>query len=305
MQGKHRREQRSRVPGLRTGATTSRASRARTSTRADLRPGEFRGFRPGDALPRTRTAEAIRGPLRSARMTGPLGKLVREARWSTCRTACRRRSRSSRSTTRCAWSIASAGRATGSSSSVVVRRAPWDARRRPGALREAPPPSTRSRRRSCCWPPRWSTRERAADDHDAVVVPDDLLAWERRYGELPEHCAVLALTGWGSRADDPAAFWNADSGGPCTRPASAPRRRTSSGRSVPRRGRSGSTRRASTSAPPATSRHTRAGCRGGGFGIENLANLHLLPPAGATLIVGAPTFEGGSGGPARVLGLVS
>ena len=44
---------------------------------------------------------------------------------------------------------------------------------------------------------------------------------------------------------------------------------------------------------------------GGGFGIENLANLHLLPPAGATLIVGAPTFEGGSGGPARVLGLVS
>ena len=85
-------------------------------------------------------------------------------------------------------------------------------------------------------------REWVAGDADAVVVPDDLLAWERRYGELPEHCAVLALTGWGSRADDPAVFLNADSS---------------------------------------------------------------APPVGAVLFVGAPTFEGGSGGPARVFALVS
>jgi kynurenine formamidase len=43
----------------------------------------------------------------------------------------------------------------------------------------------------------------------------------------------------------------------------------------------------------------------GRFGVENLANLDRLPPAGALAIVGAPTFEGGSGGPARVLALVS
>ena len=42
---------------------------------------------------------------------------------------------------------------------------------------------------------------------------------------------------------------------------------------------------------------------GGRYGIENLANLEHVPPAGAMLFVGAPTFEGGSGGPARILAL--
>ena len=152
--------------------------------------GEFRGFRPG-TLRRVRAPrEAIRGPLRSARMTGPLGKLVREA-----------------------WVVDMSYRLSPSfplfpiydparvvdrqpGERRVLRPAGWslDEHRgthvdAPAHFGEAPPPSTRSRRRSCCWPPRWSTREWAADDHDAVVVPDDLLAWERRYGELPEHWA--------------------------------------------------------------------------------------------------------------------
>ena len=42
----------------------------------------------------------------------------------------------------------------------------------------------------------------------------------------------------------------------------------------------------------------------GRYGIENLANLERLPESGAAVCVGAPTFEGGSGGPARVLALV-
>jgi kynurenine formamidase len=43
----------------------------------------------------------------------------------------------------------------------------------------------------------------------------------------------------------------------------------------------------------------------GRYGIENLANLERLPPTGAVVVVGAPTFAGGSGGPTRVLALVS
>jgi kynurenine formamidase len=39
----------------------------------------------------------------------------------------------------------------------------------------------------------------------------------------------------------------------------------------------------------------------GRYGVENLANLERLPAAGAVVVVGAPTFEGGSGGPSRVL----
>ena len=37
------------------------------------------------------------------------------------------------------------------------------------------------------------------------------------------------------------------------------------------------------------------------FGLENLANLHELPPSGATAIVGVIPWQEGSGGPARVL----
>ncbi|CAA9521694.1 MAG: hypothetical protein AVDCRST_MAG45-2542, partial [uncultured Solirubrobacterales bacterium] len=39
----------------------------------------------------------------------------------------------------------------------------------------------------------------------------------------------------------------------------------------------------------------------GRYGVENLANLERLPESGAMVCVGAPTFQGGSGGPARVL----
>ena len=42
----------------------------------------------------------------------------------------------------------------------------------------------------------------------------------------------------------------------------------------------------------------------GRYGIENLARLERMPPTGALVVVGAPTFEGGSGGPSRVLAFV-
>jgi len=40
------------------------------------------------------------------------------------------------------------------------------------------------------------------------------------------------------------------------------------------------------------------------FGIENIANLESLPAAGATIFIGAPKFQGGTGGPARVIAMV-
>ncbi len=40
------------------------------------------------------------------------------------------------------------------------------------------------------------------------------------------------------------------------------------------------------------------------WGLENIANLDSLPAVGATLIVGAPKWRGGSGGPSRVMALI-
>ncbi|MEO1425002.1 MAG: cyclase family protein, partial [Pseudomonadota bacterium] len=40
------------------------------------------------------------------------------------------------------------------------------------------------------------------------------------------------------------------------------------------------------------------------YGIENLKGLDQVPAAGATLVVGAPTHRGGTGGPARIFAMV-
>ena len=36
------------------------------------------------------------------------------------------------------------------------------------------------------------------------------------------------------------------------------------------------------------------------YGVENLANLHRIPPRGATVVVGLIPYEDDSGGQARV-----
>src|ERR1043166_4667871 len=52
-------------------------------------------------------------------------------------------------------------------------------------------------------------RDRVEDDPHATVVPDDVIKWEASHGPLPDRCALFALTGWGSRVHDPAAYLNA------------------------------------------------------------------------------------------------
>jgi kynurenine formamidase len=40
------------------------------------------------------------------------------------------------------------------------------------------------------------------------------------------------------------------------------------------------------------------------WGLENVANLASLPATGATIMVGAPKWRGGSGGPSSVVALI-
>lgn len=42
----------------------------------------------------------------------------------------------------------------------------------------------------------------------------------------------------------------------------------------------------------------------GRWAAEGIANLSGLPEVGATIVVGAPTIVGGSGGPSRIMALV-
>jgi kynurenine formamidase len=147
-------------------------------------------------------------------------------------------------------------------------------------------------------------RERVAGDDDAMVVPDDVLAWESRHGPLPDRCALLALTGWGARASDPAAYLNADAAGVLHSPGFHPD--LSGFLSEERPGvRAVGLDTASLDIGPSTDFAFHAGfLPTGRYGIENLARLDEVPPRGATLIVGASKLQAGSGGPARILALV-
>ncbi|MBO9325894.1 MAG: cyclase family protein [Roseiflexus sp.] len=142
--------------------------------------------------------------------------------------------------------------------------------------------------------------EKARRDPDAVVTPDDIRAWERRYGRIPDNAAVLMASGWGARAGSVEAFRNTDSSGVMHFPGFGKeaidfllteRRISGIGVDTLSLDHGPSTTFAVHYTLLPTNR----------WGLENLANLESIPPSGATLFVGAPKIASGSGGPTRVM----
>ncbi len=142
-------------------------------------------------------------------------------------------------------------------------------------------------------------RERAARDPDTLVTPDDIRAWERRYGRIPNNAAVLMSTDWGTRISSQERFRNTDSSGVMHFPGFGKpaidfllNERSIAGIGVDTlsldHGPSRDFAVHYTLLP--TNR----------WGLENLANLSAMPPSGATLFVGAPKVASGSGGPTRI-----
>lgn len=147
-----------------------------------------------------------------------------------------------------------------------------------------------------------SIAERVARDEDALLVPDDLIAWERRHGRIPDGAVVALHTGWESRTGDPARFLNADASGVMHSPGIGGeaaewlvRERSIAG--------AGIDTLSLDFGPSATYDAHRALLGAGKYGLECIARLAEVPPCGATLVVGAPKHEGGTGGPARLLAL--
>jgi len=146
-------------------------------------------------------------------------------------------------------------------------------------------------------------RERVSRDHDALVVPDDLRAWERRNGRLPERSGLLVLTGWGERASDAGRYLNADESGVMHFPGFSGEALEYLKEERPGVRAIGLDAPSLDFGPSSDYPAHRSWLPSGRFGIENLTNLELLAPSGTVLVVGAPPFDGGSGGPARVLAI--
>jgi kynurenine formamidase len=144
--------------------------------------------------------------------------------------------------------------------------------------------------------------DRIGDDPDGRAEPADVARHERQHGTVPPGCAVFLRTGWDALRGDPEAY--AGPQGDLRFPAfgvDAARllveERGVVGLGVDTLG-----------IDPGRERgfpiHRDVSLPRGVWHLENLVDLHAVPPAGAWVVVGVPRIVGASGFPARVLALV-
>lgn len=143
---------------------------------------------------------------------------------------------------------------------------------------------------------------KAAENTDAQVTPDDLKAWIAANGDIPDKACIAMFSGWAAKTTSPDYVGNdADSvkhfpGFHIEAAQMLLEETTSAAMAV-------DTLSLDHGPSPDFATHY-AWLPTGRYGIENLAGLDQVPAAGATLVVGAPTHAGGTGGPARIFAMV-
>jgi kynurenine formamidase len=145
--------------------------------------------------------------------------------------------------------------------------------------------------------------EKAAQNADATLDMADVEAWERANGKIPEGAIVFMYSGWEARWDDPIAFRNADADDVQHYPGVDAEAATFLIEERKINGVGVDTLSLDFGASTTFDAHYAILGRGK-FGIENVANLKQIMGRQATVVVGLPRWEKGSGGPARVLALV-
>lgn len=144
-------------------------------------------------------------------------------------------------------------------------------------------------------------REKAAENPDAQVTPEDIAAWTSRHGDIPEGACVAMLSGWGSRAGDDG-FRNADESGTMHFPGFHVEATNLLLEETTARAIAVDTMSLDYGPSPDFAVHY-SWLPAGRYGIEGVANLEQVPPNGRTLVVGAPKMRNGTGGPARVFAI--
>jgi kynurenine formamidase len=148
--------------------------------------------------------------------------------------------------------------------------------------------------------------QEAAADPDYLLTVADVEAWEAEHGRLPEGGWLLLRTGWDERADDQDRFLNVADGQPHTPGVDAEcarwlaHERPIVGFGVETVGTDAGA--AGGFDPPFPAHHHLLGA--GKYGLTQLANLALLPPAGALIVVAPLRLVDGTGSPTRALALV-
>jgi len=143
---------------------------------------------------------------------------------------------------------------------------------------------------------------RAAEDADTLVTPDDLKAWTDANGPFPERCCVAMLSGWDAHVGTDK-FRGADAEGKQHYPGFHVEAAQMLMEQTTAIGLAVDTLSLDHGISADFKTHY-AWLPTNRWGLENVANLGKLPATGATIMVGAPKWRGGSGGPSRVVALV-
>lgn len=142
--------------------------------------------------------------------------------------------------------------------------------------------------------------DRVGADPDTVVTPADLRRFERRHGRIPPRALVCMYSGWETRVTNAEDYRNTGPDGRFHFPGFGV---DAVEWLLDRRGIAGigvDTLSLDNGASTTFDVHTRL-LGADRYGVENLRNLALLPPRGASAFVGLVPWEAGSGGPCRVV----
>ena len=149
--------------------------------------------------------------------------------------------------------------------------------------------------------------EQAATDADYRLSVDDVLAWEAVNGSIPEGTIALLRTGWSARWPDAMPYLGDDTPGDASN-LHFPSFGEEAARLLVEDRRVGALGIDAASIDYGASTdfmvHRIAGAAGVP-GLENLDRLDRLPPTGAVLVALPIKIGGGSGGPVRVVALIS
>ena len=146
-------------------------------------------------------------------------------------------------------------------------------------------------------------RQQCQTNPDYALTPDDVTAWESRHGPVPSDSIALLLTGWADHWNNPDTYLGTDANGRLHFPGYGPDAAALlvNQRGVPGLGTDTADIEPGNDGSFAVSKLVLSQPR---IVLENLANLHQLPPTGAVLVIGLLRLESGSGSPAAVTALV-
>jgi kynurenine formamidase len=143
---------------------------------------------------------------------------------------------------------------------------------------------------------------KAAGDTNAEVTVDDIKAWEKANGDLPKGALVCMYSGWETKWNDVPAFRGDTGDGKLNFPGFSG---DAAKFLVTERDIHGiAVDTLSLDNGKSSTFDTHLTLLGAGkYGIENVANLKSIMGKKATVVVGLPRYEKGSGGPCRVLAM--